>query len=523
MILFPSRIASTFLIAVSGLSIFLALVAVASAPAGQSRKVLVLPFYVGPGSNEKELQSFSEYANKRIRDMLARLDASYITESEKTTEELLKGKPAPDNDEKARSLIPRSGADLVIYGFLTRDGSRYQMRGYMSDTRTNHAVVSIDMKVANIYALRRVLQIFVNSINTRLHGRPKLSFYRSEPVGPDAMSRSDMLHTLVDLPKNTAPWRSRDLESALWALDIGDLDGDKKKETVLLEPGRITISRFESGSLVSLTQFSQPPAVYISAEAEDLDGDGVAELILCYQTPIGIESAIIKYENRNIKVIEKFPNMIVRTVRESAKDDKRVLVGQRTDGDEMFSGQMIRFEFQNGEFVPSGKLTLPPGTLLLSYDSGSLGKNEEFVRIILNQDQRLMVFDRQNRLLSQMTDHLYGLDRRIRIRSKSGTKEVSLPGRVLIARTTGASGGENELLVTKQVEGGSVIQALELDGKDLREKWKTLKSPGIITDFRIGDFKNEGLRSLVFVLIKQNPFAALTGPRSIIFAYDLVP
>ncbi len=523
MILSSGRIASSFLTAVIGFSLLLAFVAEASAPAAESRKIFVLPFYVGPGSSEKELQSFSEYANERIRAMLAGLDSSYSIESEKATTELLKGRQAPTNDEEARSLASKSGADLVICGFLTRDDSRYQMRGYMWDTRSNHAVVRIEMKVANIYALRGVLQIFVNSVNTRLHGRPKLSFYRSEPAGADAMSRSDRLHTLVDLPKNTAPWRSPDLESALWAVDIGDLDGDKKNETVLLEPGRITISRFENGSLVPLTQFSQPPAAYISAEAKDLDGDGVAELILCYRTPSGMESAIIKYENRNIRVLEKFPNMILRAVRESAQDDKTLLVGQRTDGDDMFSGDMIRFTYQNGEFVPAGKLTLPPGTLLLSYDSGSLGKHGEFVRVILNQDQRLMVYDRQNRLLSQIPDRLYGLDRRIRIPSRSGTKELSLPGRILIASTTGASGGENELLVTKQVEGGSVIQALEWDGKDLKEKWKTVRSPGIITDFRIGDFKNEGLRSLVLVLIKQNPFAALTGPRSIIFAYDLIP
>ena len=68
-----------------------------------------------------------------------------------------------------------------------------------------------------------------------------------------------------------------------------------------------------------------------------------------------------------------------------------------------------------------------------------------------------------------------------------------------------------------------MIQALEWDGKELVEKWKTVMSPGIISDFRIGDFKNEGLRSMVLILIKQAPFAALTGPSSIIFAYDLVP
>ncbi len=519
MILSRSRIAPALLTAVIGFTCLLSFLAANFAFAAESGKILVLPFQVAPGADEKELQSFSEHVDKRLRATIDRLGQHFSTDSEKATEELLKGRPPPANDQEARALATESGADLVIYGFLAQDDSRHQMKGYMWDMRTGRVVVSIDMKVANIHALPGVLQLFANSINARLHGSQGMPFYKSKSAdsGPDRLPR------LADLPQNTAPWRSPDIGGALWALDIGDLDGDKKNETVLLEQGGITISRFEGGSLVPLTQFSQPPAAYISAEAEDLDGDGVDELLLCYQTPSGLESAVIRYINRNIKVVGKFPNMILRTLRESAEDKKRILVGQRTDGDDMFSGEMVRFEFEGGEFVPAGKLMLPPGTLLLSYDSGLLGKQGEFVQIILNQDQRLMVFDSENRLLCHVTDRLYGLDRRIRIPFKGGFRDISLPGRILIARATGGSGGENELMVIKQAQGRSVIQALEWDGKELGEKWRTVESQGIISDFRIRDFKNEGLRSLVLMLVKQNPFAALTGPRSVIFAYDLVP
>jgi hypothetical protein len=522
MILSRSRIAPAFLTAVIGFTCLLSSLVANFAFAAESGKILVLPFQVAPGADEKELQSFSEHVDKRLRATINRLSENFSTDSEKATEELLKGRPPPASDQEARSLATESGADLVIYGFLSRDDSRHQMKGYMWDMRTGRVVVSIDMKVANIHALPGVLQIFVNGISTRLHGSQKLPFYKSQPSTP-VSTGPDRLPRLPDLPQNAAPWTSQEIGGALWALDIGDLDGDKKNETVLLEQGGITISRFEGGSLVPLTQFSQPPAAYISAEAEDLDGDGVDELLLCYQTPNGIESAVFRYINRNIKLVGKFPNIILRTVRESVEDKKRILVGQRTDGDDMFSGEMVRFEFDGGEVVPSGKLMLPPGTLLLSYDSGLLGKKGEFVRIILNQDQRLMVFDRENRLLCHLTDRLYGLDRRIRIPFKGGFREISLPGRILIARATGGSGGENELMVIKQARGRSVIQALEWNGKELGEKWRTVESQGIISDFRIRDFKNEGLRSLVLMLVKQNPFAALTGPRSVIFAYDLVP
>ena len=238
MILSRSRIALAFLTAVIGFTCFLSFLAADFALGAESGKILVLPFQVAPGADEKELQSFSEHVNKRLRATIERLNENFSTESVKATEELLKGRPAPASDVEARSLASESGADLVIYGFLSRDDSRHQMRGYMWDMRTGRVVVSIDMKVANIHALPGVLQLFANSINTRLHGSQRLPFYKSESAGFGPNLRSDRLPGCADLPQNTAPWRSPDIGGALWALDIGDLDGDKKKRNGLAGAGR---------------------------------------------------------------------------------------------------------------------------------------------------------------------------------------------------------------------------------------------------------------------------------------------
>ncbi len=132
-----------------------------------------------------------------------------------------------------------------------------------------------------------------------------------------------------------------------------------------------------------------------------------------------------------------------------------------------------------------------------------------------------MVFDKDNRLVAQVSDRIYGIDRRLRIPSSRGYRDVVFPGTLIVADTDGD--GENELLVIKESNGGSNVQALVWDGGQLVEKWKTVRTPGLISDFRIGDLKNEQVRSLVLILLKPSPFPALTGPRSIVFAYDLMP
>lgn len=487
----------------------------------QPRKILVLPFHVIQGKEEKELQSFGLHADKRIRAAIDLMKETYLAVNEKTTAELLKDHPALTTDERIRGLAQHADADLVVYGFLSNKDSRYQMRGVMWDVRTRRVSVETDLKVDYIHGLPGALQVFIRSIVKRLHGTPRLPFYRAEPTGPHGFARSTRLPTLVDLPRRLGPWRSQDIQGALAGLDVGDMDGDKKNETVFLERNQVTISRFEGGTLRTLTQFSESPALYVNAEAEDLDGDGIAELLLTYTTPTGLESSIIRYVNRNFRVAAKIPNMILRTIAEPSNPKKKILVGQRTDLGEMFNGEVVRYDFDGAKIIPLGKIRLPPGTLLLSYVSGRLGKSPEVLRIILNQDQRLMVFDQENRLVARVTDKLYGLDRRIWIPHKGVRRDIVLPGRLLIADTDGD--GENELLLIKHRGGSSVIQGLSWDGSRLREKWKTVRSEGIISDFRIRDFKSEGIRSLVLILVKPDPFLFLGGRRSVVFAYDLIP
>ncbi len=513
---------SLALTVVSGLVIHLNLSSYAYA-ASQPKRILILPFYVAAGNNEKELRDFGDHSYKRLRSVIDLLKEEYVSESQKATDKILEGKPAPGSDEEARLMAAKTGADLVIYGSLSVDDSMFHMRGVMWDLATAREIALTDVKVGNIHGLPGVLQLFIGTINKRLHGAPLLPLYRAEPSLGAGGDQPERAQTLVALPRNIGPWRSPEIPAEYWAVGIGDLDGDRRNEIVFLEETGITIRRFESGGLKTLTQFSQAPVRYISAEVADLDGEGIAKLVVCYQTPEGIESAIMQYKNRKLEVTQKFPNIILGTVTE-LPGEKKALLGQRTDTEDIFNGEMLRYDMRDGKAVLSGQVALPPGTLLLSYAAGEFGKdkkNKEFLRIVLNQDQRLLVFDRENRLMAQVSDRIYGLERRIHIPTKDGYKEVIFPGRILIADTGGA--GENELLLVKHGSAGSSVQALVWEGGHLVDKWKTVMSPGIITDFRIGDLKNEQTRSLVLILLEPNPFFAFTGPHSIVFAYDLTP
>lgn len=491
----------------------------------QPLKVITLPFSLLSGASDDELKSFCDHATDTVKSIVNSMGNAVTVIPDSAFEKFMKDKVPFKDDKEAVKLAQKVGAEMAIFGFLSREDNQYRMRGLMWNVAANKPTVSTDIRVDNIHALPSALNMFAAAISKRLTGVPKLEFYKSEGMSPAATlpSRNP---ALMSLPGRSSqplapPWRSPEMSMGIASVTVGDLDGDGKNEVVFLDENGITISRFEDGGLKPLTRFSQAPAIYVSAEAKDLDGSGIAELILCYRTLSGFESAIIQYRGMNLKVVDQIPDVILKVISEPVDGkEKQLLVGQRIDSSGMFSGKMERYEFKDGKLKRVGEIDLPPGTFLLSYASGRFGPDNQFLRIILSQDQRLMAFDQDNRLVATKLDKLYGLHRRIRLYKQGQSPvDIEMPGRILISNSQGV--GQNEILVTKQSEAGSAIEALGWNGKQFVEDWRTVNSPGIISDYLITDFKNEGIKSLVLVLVNPMFFKSITGYRSVIFAYDI--
>ena len=103
------------------------------AGAEESKRVLILPFHVSPEHDNKELRSFAMHVDKKIRSIVGQLGGGVRMDDEETTARLLRGREAPSTDEGARAVAEESDADLVIYGVISNEKSRYRMRGVMWD------------------------------------------------------------------------------------------------------------------------------------------------------------------------------------------------------------------------------------------------------------------------------------------------------------------------------------------------------------------------------------------------------
>ncbi|MGC8659220.1 MAG: hypothetical protein ACP5U1_09120, partial [Desulfomonilaceae bacterium] len=372
-------------------------------PRNQPLKIVTLPFTLLSDTADNELKSFCEHATETIKTTVRDMGRTVAIVPDSDLDKILKNRPSIKNDEDAIRLASKTEAGMAIFGFLSRENNLFRMRGVMWNLETNRRTVTTDVKVENIHALPGALNIFAGAINKRLIGVPKLEFYRSEGMSPGA-TQPNRNPALVNLPgrsnQASVPWRSPEMSMGITSIAVGDLGGEGKNDIVFVDENGITISRYEDGGLKPLTRFSQSPAVYLSAEAKDLDGCGFEELILCYRTLSGFESAILDYKGKNLRILETVPNVILKVISEPIDGkDQQILVGQRIDSaGNLFSGKMERYEFKDGKLHRQGEISLPPGTFILSYASGRFGPDKKFLRIILNQDQRLMAFDEENRL-----------------------------------------------------------------------------------------------------------------------------
>ncbi|MDQ1238997.1 MAG: hypothetical protein QG577_1182 [Thermodesulfobacteriota bacterium] len=490
--------------------------------ANDPQKILVIPFQLFIEQDDPELKALSEHMDEQIRASIRSMSGKYRLVNVADGPLLLHEYDVSQAEEQVKKAALNSQAAFLIYGSISSEDSQYRLKAVMWDTVNQRVAVAIDLKVPNIHALPSVFHFFVSGINKRLQGVPNIPFYKADPPGAPTSIHPIRFRTPVGIAKEVGPWRSPEISGALTGIDIGDVDGDKRNETVFVGDAGITINRFESEGLRSLTHFSQSPAVCLSAQAEDLDGDGVVELIVCYQSPSGLVSEIIRYMNRNLTMSERYPDIVLACVPNPNGSRSKLLLGQRTDVEDIFSGKMLHFVMDRGKLVFEETIQLPPGTFLLSYTAGLLGSNGgKPMRAIIDQNRKLLVFDGANHLVSGVDDLVFGVDRKLRVKTAKGIQDIVWPGKLLISDTN--NDGQKELLVARNFDGKGEIQAFTLEGSRLEKKWNTPSRDGVISDFTIADFRSNGGKALVFLLLKPDPLLAVAGPRSVVYAYDFVP
>jgi len=480
-------------------------------------KVAILPFLINSQEN-------IDYLREGIYDIISsRITAEgkiVVVERSLVERVLYEEKPMRLDETVATNIGMKVGADYVVLGSLTKIGNYFSLDARLLSITEEKPPLGIYTQDKGIDDVMVKIGDFGQEIgNIILTGRPTelkrpyMSQQRSESwrIGSEDMGFK----------------KSQTFDFGVKGLDIGDVDGDKKNEMVIMDEHNLYIFRYDGDKLTYMQKIATGSAYnLLTLDVADINRNGVAEIVVTAVLGDKLRSFILEFEQGKFGKITEQADWYFRVL-EHPKDGP-TLMGQRmgdvaVESDSAFSGPVYRFVWKKHSFDKGPKMPFPKGTTIFGLAMGEVrGKGTSDLIAIEDSGQlRIMSPDkRKNDKKSSWTSgENYGgtinfYDNEAKRKLWEATKalgttnwRVYIPGRILIKDLDG--NGSNEVIVNRNTSPTLAIadkarffkkgeiHDLVWDGGTLTTNWKTKEINGYISDFQIKDVDNDGNEEMV--------------------------
>ena len=541
---------------------------VGAATAGAAQRVLVLPF------NMKTPQDLN-YLQQGIMDMLtSRLDWPGQVEVIPKAEAMsLFRKAAGGVDEAtARRFAQSLGVDYVVFGSVTSAESGINLDASMISLKSGPAPVNLISQAPSLDSVIPKVTEFAQNINTTVFKRsatasaptaqPQAKGQPSpgaskQPVAaqrrhPDYVLTGEegdrlsavnpnFIAAIGGEEKEGAVWRSPSLPVFITGLDVADLDGDGKNETVYTSRSSVYVARMENGVLRRLTMFEGPAGDNIlSVDVADINGNGRPEIFVSNQRDTAAKSYVFEFANNRLTPILKDVPYYFRVMK---LQNGPTLLGQRGADDNYFQGDVQTMTYSGGQYKPGGSAGIPKTINVFQFTLANLtGTGKEFLVSVKSKDNVLKVQTRNgNDLWSSEASYAgTGIYMRAGLSITDGNttfyettddKRLYIPSRLLTADLNGD--GIDEIIVAKNDRPGvsdmfdrwrtyshGEVDSLSYTQMGMKENWRSRRLPGPIIDYQIKDFNNDGRPDLVVAVVLEVG-RGMVDSRSVIVSYEL--
>jgi TolB-like protein len=507
-------------------------------------KVAILPFKMNVGEELK-------YLRDGIMDMLSsRLTqgADITTIESFAVKKAVEGILGEMNEDTARRLGSDLGADYVVFGSITK----------VTDS------LSIDGKVLKIQGEGHATQVFTQSsgmdnviikvsefsqnIQNAILGKPLITIPLFQPQpqaqvqyppqgetpGPPAEyfvskkkgrggeeeEEAGFLVQSESAKRAQGFWRSQLFETELWGMDIGDVNGDKENEIILIDAHNIEIYKKTPNTLELVKRIEGKfYDKYLNVDVADINHNGIDEVIVSSIKEEFLNSFVVEYDKdkgeykriaENIPWFLKVMDVPVQGL---------TLLGQKSGVDEAFTGEIYQFVYKNGKYLPDSKLDLPKNVTIYGFNLVDIEKTGVKDVLYIDDSEYVRIVSPSGELKWKSNEYYGGSDKYFeRYFEKEATsekniskKKIYLQPRILVTDTN--KDDEKEIIIGRndsqtgrlfketRLYHKSEIQNLVWNGISLVENWRTKKIDGYLSDFQIKDVDNDGDNELVVALI----------------------
>jgi len=482
-------------------------------------KVAILPFMIYSQEN-------LDYLREGIYDILtSRITVEeriVVIERSVVERALYEEKPMRLDETAATKIGMRLGADYIVLGSLTKIGNYISLDARLISITEEKPSLGVYTQHKGIDDVMVKIGDFAQDIGYKILGRRMMTGRPSEPRYPAQSRKSIERLGSMDYKK------SQTFGFQIKGLGIGDVDGDKKNEVVIMDEHNLYIFKYD-GEKLSLFQKIETGSQYnfLTLDVADVNRNGFAEIIVTAVVDDDVRSFILEYEQGKFRKITEKANWFFRVL-EHPKEGP-ILMGQRRDSEGIASGPIYKFVWQKKSFEKGPKMPFPKETSIFGFAYANIRDKDKSDVIVLDELDRLKVFSPDGKKVWSSRDNFGGTNNFYETYKKrepgymgaAPSWRVFIPGRIITKDLYGD--GSYEVIINKNHRLGTAlfdrarsfdkgeIYGLVWDGDTLITNWKTREISGYITDFQVKDADNDGEEELVVTVINEG---SLLGPKA---------
>ena len=494
-------------------------------------KVAILPFVIYSREN-------LDYLRDGIYDILAsRITVEnriVVIDRSGVDRILYQERPMRLDEPVARDIGRKAGADYTVLGSLTKVGDYISLDARLISVTEDKPTLTVYTQHKGMDDVMVKIGEFAQDIGTKILGRPVTTMRGTEPRSPSTVQYGQAGR----LGRGDRDYKkSQTFNFEIRGLDIGDVDGDKKNEVVIMDKGSLYIFKYD-GEKLALFQKVEAGYEYnfLTLDVADVNRNGYAEIIVTGVVNDNLQSFILEMEEGKFKKIVEEAGWFYRVL-EHPKEGP-LLMGQRMGSEGVYTGPVYRMDWKKKGYERGSKMPFPRDTWIFGLALGHIRNPKDLDLLALDRLNNLNVVapDGKTIWISRATfaetntfyqtwktkDISYG--------TKGGPEwRVYIPSRILTKDFDGD--GLDEVIIPKNESSLSVLERVRDFAKGeiynliweesaLVTNWKTREITGYLADYQIRDVDDDGEEDLIVAVV--NPGGTFKGGyTSNIFFYKL--
>jgi TolB-like protein len=483
---------------------------------GKIYKVAILPFLIHSQEN-------IDYVREGIYDMLSSRITTEgrieIIERTAVEQALYQERPMRLDESAAMKIGMRVGADYIILGSLTKIGNYISLDAQLISITEDKPSLGVYTQHKGLDDVMVKIGDFAQDIGYKILGRRAMAGRRPEPKGPFvSQPRAEIGRIGSD---GSAFKKSQTFNFEIKGLDIGDVDGDKKNEVVIMDKNSLYIFKYDGDKLNLFRKVEQGfEHNFLTLDVVDLNRNGYAEIIVTSVVEDNLRSFILEYEEGKFKKVTEKAGWYFRVLHHPKEGP--TLMGQQRGSEGVYVGPIYKFVWKKNSFEKGPKMPFPKGTKIFGLTVADIrGNGTPEILLIDGEPGPLRIVSQDGKELGKSSGYYGGTSNYYETLKKKGetletfyplenrTWRVYIPPRILIKDLNGD--GLNEVIINKNNVSGVVerlrtiesgeIDCLAWEQNNFVPQWKTQEFKGNISDYQLKDVDNDGEEELVAAVI----------------------